>query len=197
MTDRSVEAALSAVAQEFDRRKQPFALVGGMAVSIRGEVRFTRDVDLAIQVSTDAETERLVHGLSSAGYTPIASVEQTTMRRLATVRLRSPSGVVVDLLAASSGIEAEVVARAESVIIEGVGAILVGRAEELLALKVLSMTPARLQDSIDAASLLAVNAALDVGAVRKLLGLIHARGFGREQDLDAKLDALLGDRPSR
>jgi hypothetical protein len=113
------------------------------------------------------------------------------MKRLATVRLRSPSAVVVDLLAASSGIEAEVVGRAELVTIEGAGTVPVARAEELLALKVLSMTEARPQDRIDAVNLLAVNPELDVEVVRELLALIDQRGYGRGQDLGAKLDALL------
>jgi hypothetical protein len=150
MTDASPERALARAVDDLGRRGQPFALVGGMGVSIRGEVRFTRDVDLAIAVATDEETERLVHSVVGDGYVAIASVEHATRKRLATVRLRSPSGVIVDLLAASSGIEAEVVARAQPVAIEGVGTLPVARAEELLALKVLSMTDARPQDRIDA-----------------------------------------------
>jgi hypothetical protein len=42
-------------------RGKRFALVGGLAVSVRAEVRFTRDVDLAVAVSSDAEAESLVH----------------------------------------------------------------------------------------------------------------------------------------
>jgi hypothetical protein len=34
-------------------------LVGGLAVSIRGEVRFTRDVDLAVSMS-EAELQRVI-----------------------------------------------------------------------------------------------------------------------------------------
>lgn len=194
MRDTSPEYALARAAEALVREHQPFALVGGMGVSIRGEVRFTRDVDLAIAVSNDAETERLVHGLSGSGYVAIASVEHEIRHRLATVRLRSPSGVVLDLLAASSGIEAEVVARAEPILIEGVGSVPVARAEELLALKVLSMTDARPQDRMDATSLVAVNPSIDVAAVRELLTQIKQRGYDRGQDLDAKLAALLAAR---
>lgn len=45
----------------------PFALVGGLAVSIRGEVRFTRDVDLALSLS-EREVEVLVRDLRAARY---------------------------------------------------------------------------------------------------------------------------------
>ena len=134
-----------------------------------------------------------VRDLGSAGYAVLAVVEQTERKRLATVRLRSPSGVVVDLLAASSGIEQEVTGRAQPVAIEGAGTVPVARAEELLALKVLSMSEARPQDRIDASSLLAANDLLDLGDVRDLLARITERGFHRQQDLAAKLDALLAN----
>ena len=191
MREASPEAALRQVADELRRRGRPFALVGGLGVSIRGEVRFTRDVDLAIVASTDAETEALVRELGGAGYVVIAIVEHDERKRLATVRLRSPSGIVVDLLAASSGIEREVVDRAEPIAIEGAGTIPVARAEDLLALKVLSATDARPQDRMDAVNLILVNTGLDVRAVRELLARVMERGFHRGQDLDAKLDALL------
>jgi predicted nucleotidyltransferase len=194
MNEESVERALARVAGELRRRGHAFALIGGLGVSIRGEVRFTRDVDLAVRVGSDAEMEGLVRDLSTAGYSPLAVIEQDDRSRLATVRLRSPGGVVVDLLAASSGIEEEVVSRATDVDIEGAGPIPVARAEELLALKVLSMTEKRPQDGLDAEALLAMNPGLDVAAVRDLLARIVARGFHRGQDLGTKLDALLARR---
>jgi hypothetical protein len=185
------EGALASAAAELVRRNQPFALVGGLAVSIRGEVRFTRDVDLAISVTGDAQTEALVRDLTTSGYSIVALVEHDQRKRLATVRLSSPDHVLVDLLAASSGIEQEIVERAGIVTIEGVGAIPVARAEELLAMKVLSMTELRPQDRIDAVNLLACNPAIDLEAVRELLARIVARGFHRGQDLAGKLAALL------
>jgi hypothetical protein len=191
MTDSSPERTLGRVAEDLARRGQRFALVGGMAVSIRSEVRFTRDVDLAVSIASDAATEELVRDLTTMGYLEIAIVEHTTRDRLATVRLRSPTSFVVDLLTASSGIEGEVVERAEPLFIEGAGTVPVARCEELLALKILSMTDAPPQDRMDARSLLASNPGLDLAAVRELLALITTRSFHRGQDLTAKLDGLV------
>jgi hypothetical protein len=191
MSNTSVERALAEAAAELARRNQPFALVGGLAVSIRGEVRFTRDVDLAITVSGDAQVEALVRSLEESGYRVVALVEHEARKRLATVRLRAPSGVVIDLLAASSGIEAEVVERAQPVVIEGAGTVPVARAEELLALKTLSMTDARPQDRMDARALLEVNPGLELEVVRDLLRRIAERGFDRGQDLLGKLGSVL------
>jgi predicted nucleotidyltransferase len=191
MSDPGPEAALADVARHLRQLDQPFALVGGLAVSLRAEVRFTRDIDLAIAVADDAEVERLVYDLRGDGYTAIALVEHQARKRLATVRLASPAGLIVDLLAASTGIEAEIVARAIPVAIEEVGEVPVARAEELLAMKVLSMTDRRLQDRIDAINLVLTNEALDLDAVRNNLERITERGFHRDQDLLAKLAGVL------
>ncbi len=187
------EAVLGDVANRLRDRGVPFALVGGLAVSIRSEVRFTRDVDLAVAVSSDAAMEVLVRGLAVVGYRSVAIVEHEVRKRLATARLESPSGVLVDLLAASCGIESEVVARAGRVAIEGAGEIPVARAEELVAMKVLSMTERRLQDRLDAINLLLTNPSLQLEDVREMLALITTRGYDRGQDLARKLDALIAD----
>ena len=118
------------------------------------------------------------------------AIEQA-LAAAAAVRLLSPRGVKIALLFASSGIENEVVSRALPVALPGAGPIPVARAEELLAMKVLSMTEQRLQDRLDARQLLAHNPRLDLEAVRQNLRTITDRGFSREQDLEKKLDSLL------
>lgn len=186
-----VERALSGTVADLTKAGKRFALVGGLAVSVRSEVRFTRDVDLAVSVADDAEAEGLVLALRNHGYTAVATVEHETRHRLSTVRLMSPPGVKVDLLFASSGLEAEVVERARDVRLGVAGNVPVAQAEELLALKVLSMTEERLQDRSDAQHLLLHNPHLDMERVRQNLHLISARGFDRGQDLAAKLSSVL------
>jgi nucleotidyltransferase AbiEii toxin of type IV toxin-antitoxin system len=188
-----IERAVAAIAADLLAAGRRFALVGGLAVSVRAEVRFTRDVDVAVAVDGDPDAERLVLALRERGYRPVASVEHETRSRLATARLLSPLGVKVDLLFASSGIEAETVARAERLELPSVGEIPVARAEELLALKVLSMTAARLQDRLDAQHLLRFNPGLDMDAVRENLAMIRERGFERGQVLEDKLAALVAE----
>ena len=187
----AVERALAAAARDLRASEKRFALVGGIAVSVRAEVRFTRDVDIAVAVTDDAEAEALVFDLRSRGYVPSASVEHDARGRLATIRLLSSVKIKVDLLFASSGIEGETVARATPLELPHVGTIPVARAEELLAMKVLSMTERRLQDRIDAQNLLLYNPALDLAAVRAALALVTERGYDRNQDLGNKLDDLL------
>jgi hypothetical protein len=77
------------------------------------------------------------------------------------------------------------------VALPSVGSVPIAGAEELLSLKVLSMTDERLQDGIDARNLLRVNRDLDLECVRGNLRLIGERGYARRQDLAAKLTTLL------
>jgi hypothetical protein len=185
------EEALAQIAGHLRRLKRPFALVGGLAVSVRAEVRFTRDVDLVVTVSGDADAEQLISELGIGGYRPLALVEHETQERLATVRLASPSGMVVDIITATCGIEEEIVARATPVNFGEIGEISVAIPEDLLAMKILSMTNTRLQDRLDASNIIATNTALDMGLVRSNLQLITERGFQRNQDLLGKLEELL------
>lgn len=190
MTEATIEEALSAAVASLRKRQRRFALVGGLAVSIRAEVRFTRDVDLAVAVVDDKDAEALVRELGADGFTVAATVEHDVKKRLSTVRL-VVRGVKVDLLFASCGIEPEIVSQASLVTVLSAGEIPVASAEDLLAMKILSMTDRRLQDRIDAEKLVRVGGALRLDDVRARLDLIKQRGFDRNQDLLAKLDLIL------
>ena len=182
-----LEAALRGIASELDRRGRAFAVVGGLAVSVRAEPRFTRDIDLALAVANDADAEALVRSLVASGYRVIASLEQEAVGRLATVRLQSPSegpaGVVVDMLFASSGVEPEIVRASEVLEVLPGLPVPVARVGDLLALKVLSNGPERPQDQIDIVALLRLADEAEMGRARQTAALIVERGFGRGRDL--------------
>ncbi len=196
----ALEAALRAIAAELERQRVPWALVGGLAVTARAEPRTTRDVDVAISVPDDAESERLVFQLSSSGWDVVATVEQGATGRLATVRLRPPlerrtHGVVVDLLFASSGIEPEVAGMAESLEILPGLVVPVATLGHLVALKVLARDDrTRPRDAEDLRALLTEAGPADVASARAALALVTARGFHRGKDLEAELERALADR---
>ena len=76
MTD--LEDALRRICRALDALAVRYALVGGLAVSIRAEPRLTRDADLAVAVRSDAEAEAVVGRLRSRGFAVDAIVEQET-----------------------------------------------------------------------------------------------------------------------
>jgi predicted nucleotidyltransferase len=191
----SLEAALRQMHADLTAANASFALVGGLAVSARTEPRFTRDADLAIAVASDAEAESLIRTLGARGHAVKAVVEQEAVGRLATVRLANsgkPQAPVIDLLFASSGIEPEVVADAESIELLPSLTIGVARTGHLIALKVLSRDDVRRpQDAGDLRALLRVASPVEVARARTALAMIAARGYHRGRDLMSEMDKAL------
>ncbi len=166
------------------------ALVGGLAVSVRSEPRFTRDVDLAVAVEHDPQAEQLVADLRARSWLVVETLEQETVGRLAAVRLsdRSSSGPVVDLLFASSGIEDAIVDRADELeVLPGV-MVKVATAADLVVLKLLAVADDRPQDEQDLRSLLPLLSPADVDAARQAARQVEARGYARGRDLVAALE---------
>lgn len=176
----------------------PFALVGGLAVSIRCEPRFTRDVDLAVAVADDAAAEALVSALVARAFTLHLSLEHDTLRRLAAVRLVPPGenaeGIVVDLLFASSGIEAEVCAAADVMEIGAGLPVPVATAGHLLVMKLLARSSDRPQDEIDGQALMRVLDATERARARTAAERIEQIGANRGKSLSQDLETLLGGR---
>lgn len=188
--NRLVET-LRGISQQLKRSDRAWALVGGLAVSVRTEPRFTRDVDVAVAVASDREAERLVGDLQSSGYRLFQVIEQDATGRLATARLLLPGAdeqdTVVDLLFASSGIEPEVVAAAEPIEVFPSIVAPIPRIGHLIALKLLSESEQRLKDRVDLQALLAFCDNTEVDLAREAARLITERGYHRGRDL---LDAL-------
>ncbi len=181
---RKVESALRCIAADLSELGRGFALVGGFAVSVRTEPRTTRDVDVAVDVRDDQDAEQVTFALAAKGYKIATAIEQVAVGRLATVRLEAPSGTLVDLLFASSGIEAEVVRDAEQIVVIRGLTLPVPTVGHLIALKVLSRDDqSRPQDRVDLAALLATATEADLHAARDALVLVEERGFGRGKQL--------------
>jgi len=197
MSDETrIERLLRRVRNDLAELRFDFALVGGFAVSARAEPRFTRDVDLAIAVTSDQQAEDLVSKLRLRGYEVLALVEQESVGRLAAARLFPPlkkePGVVLDLLFASSGIEPEIVSDADPIeILDGLE-IRVATIAHLIATKILARDDQRRpQDRADLLALLAEASDRDLAAARDAIALIVRRGFGRERDLEGEFREFL------
>lgn len=171
-----------------------FALVGGLAVGVRTEPRFTRDIDLVVAVDNDGEAEAVLLRLHSLGYTTFSTVEQRTTGRLATARVWSPDRedpVAIDLLFASSGIESEVCAAAEVIEITPGLSVPVALSAHLAVLKLLSVNPDRPRDLQDLVGLHQALGPSDLTIAAAATRLIMARGTNRGRDMPARLTAWI------
>jgi hypothetical protein len=189
-----LEDVLRAAVVDLTDLRLRWALVGGLAVSVRTEPRFTRDVDLVI--AGDQAAEQAVHALQRRGYRILALLEHEAAGRLATARLapkgEGEAGSVLDVLFASSGIELEVAEAAEPLEILPGLRVPVASVGHLLALKLLSRDDrTRPQDQVDVVKLLSVAQPPDLDAARSAVALIHSRGFQRGRDLARDLERLI------
>lgn len=193
---RRIETALRTAVQDLGGLGHGFAIVGGFAVSARAEPRTTKDVDFAVSVTGDHEAEQLAFELQNRGYQIEATVEQKATSRLATMRTLSPTGAVVDLLFASSGIEPEIVTAASPVeLLEGL-TVPVASLPHLIAIKVLARDDQRRpQDRIDLRALLQHATQTEVAEAKEALGLIVQRGTHRGRPLIREFEAVLTEFP--
>jgi hypothetical protein len=181
-----------------DRLGVRWALIGGLAVSVRAEPRTTRDIDVAIAVENDRQGESIVRDLRARGYryTPNGVLEQTKTGRLATVRLmsigpRDVPAINIDLMFASSGIEPEIVAaatRLQPLVATRMATMPIATRAHLIALKVLAGRP---QDVADAVALLSAASTDDLQQTREALDLISRRGYDRGKNLGLLFATLL------
>ena len=183
-------AAASDVLAILSRHQVRGCLVGGLAVSTRCDPRFTRDVDVAVAVDNDQRAEALVRSLTRDGMRVVGLVEQEAVGRMAMARLSTAEGLSVDILIASSGIEAEIVAEAETLeVVRGV-LLPVARTGHLIALKLLSVAPGRETDAADLRSLVAIADKTEWDRASSAVALIEQRGFARGRELKVALAEL-------
>ena len=173
-----------------------WAIVGGLAVSLRVEPRTTHDLDITVVVTGDREAESVVLDFQSRGYRFQWALDHPDNRRLMIVRLLARRTempeVDVDLMFASSGIEEEIVAASEMLeIVPGVAAPIASRAH-LMALKTLAGRP---KDVTDFATLAQYADERDLRDAREALERITRRGYSRGKDLQAEFTQLLEQAP--
>ena len=187
-------SALVRATDELTRLAKAHALVGGLAVSARVEPRLTRDADLAVALTDDAEAERLLNELRSRGYEISALVEQEATGRLATARLvprGDPDGLVTDLLFASSGIEHEIVSNADDLEIVPGLSLPVAAVGHLIALKLLARDDRRRPlDADDLRALSEIADDTDWALASTAVSQIIERGYHRDRDLARSLADL-------
>lgn len=94
-----LDAVCRAIGEAAEERHLGWALVGGFAVSVWTEPRFTKDVDLVVAVADDGQAESFVRDLVANGHSQTMVVEQEALGRLAQVRLElADGGQVADVL---------------------------------------------------------------------------------------------------
>jgi predicted nucleotidyltransferase len=143
-----VTALLAALTSELDRRGLRFMLIGGQAVLLHGQARFTADVDVTLDAGPAALGE-LRAACDALHLTPVApaseALEAFVQRTFVLPARHAATGMRVDFIFSTTMYEAEAVARAQRV---SVGGFLVpfATAEDLVIHKLFAARPRDLED---------------------------------------------------
>lgn len=142
----SLQQTLSDLVIVLQRHQIPFALIGGLAVSIRGEPRFTADVDVVIGVDLPSAI-RWLGVLQESTFRPLVSDAVELMRSVYLLPLRhTVTNVKVDVAIGVSGFERQIIARSTKVRVSDL-LVPVATAEDLILMKLLAARPRDIEDT--------------------------------------------------
>jgi hypothetical protein len=140
-----LKQTLSEIANFLEQCEVPFAVIGGIAVAVRGESRFTADVDLVLGIDLDQARELLAN-VEESPFRPLFTDAQEVLETSFLLPLRhKESGIKVDLAIGMSGFEQQVIARSTDVPIAS-RTIPVASAEDLIVMKLLAGRPRDIED---------------------------------------------------
>ena len=155
--------ALAAMTAAFEDARVPAAVVGGVAVSLLGRPRFTRDIDALVDLD-ETRWPDLVEAARRAGIVPrIEDALEFASRSRVLLLRHVPSQVDIDVILAGLPFERSAVAAAQ---LRSVGDLMVRlpRVEDLMIMKAVAQRP---QDLLDLAGLIAAHPEADLAMVRQ------------------------------
>ena len=181
--ERALRTTLTDALSLLGGRRIPAAVIGGLAVSLRGQPRMTVNVDLAVLADVE-QTLALVHDLEATRFLPLfAGVEEVVGRSFILPLRHRSTGVRVDLALGMSGFERQAVERATAVDLGGTPVPVVTPVD-LLVMEALAGRP---RDEDDMRSIIATQGeSLDWDAC---LDLARRLGAAIDVDIVSRLQA--------
>lgn len=191
-------AQLRCVAEDLQELRAPWALVGGLAVSVYCEPRTTRDIDVAVALSKKELEESIISSLKKRGYGSEQILMQMNPTHQMGVRLSVRGDyddkLPVDFLIASSGIEPEIVSASIPIQVFPNLLLPVACPGHLIAMKLLSQNNEdRIRDRLDLRELLLRASSEDALTAKRAVELIMKRGFSCGKNLSEEYDRAVHD----
>lgn len=143
--EKLLQVTLADAIDFLDAEHVSYALIGGLASSLRGEPRVTADVDLVIGSNVDGALQ-LIQSLEGSPFAPLfEGVEEVVSQAFILPLRHRTTAVKVDLSIGLSGFEKQLLGRSE--LFELVGRrVKLATAEDLLIMKLLAGRPRDHQD---------------------------------------------------
>ncbi|MEW5987875.1 MAG: DUF6036 family nucleotidyltransferase [Chloroflexota bacterium] len=136
-------SSLAAFQARLEAAGIPCVAVGGLAVSLWGEPRLTRDVDVKVLIGRE-ERQRLLNLLT--GYTSLHADPDAALRQNGYAFFLDPDGVRVDVMLAETSFDEAAIGRARLMEMQPGVVVRICSAEDLIIYKMVSL---RAQDRAD------------------------------------------------
>lgn len=144
--DDAIRRTLTDTARFLEEHSVSFAVIGGIAVSVRGEPRFTADVDAVVGLELTGALA-LLEATEGSPFTPLFPDAEDVVRTSLILPLRHrQTRIKVDLAIGLTGFERQLIGRAEETDIGNVR-VPIATAEDLLLMKVLASRPRDTEDA--------------------------------------------------
>jgi hypothetical protein len=159
----SLFGALAAVTAAFDDAGVPAVVVGGVAVSLLGRPRFTRDIDALVDLQ-ESRWPELIAAAERAGIVPrIEDALEFASRSRVLLLRHAPSQIDIDVILGGLPFERSAVEAAQPRSVGGV-TVRLPRVEDLMIMKAVAQRP---QDMLDLEGLIAAHPQADLTVVRQ------------------------------
>jgi predicted nucleotidyltransferase len=139
------EFILKKIARELKKRKIPYMVIGGQAVLLYGEPRFTRDIDITLGVDVDAFHE-LEAAAQKMGFKPAAdNPEKLAVQTNVFPVIDKKSGIRIDFIFSYSDYERTAIKRSKNFDLHGVKVKYISP-EDLIIHKLVAGRPRDIED---------------------------------------------------
>jgi hypothetical protein len=145
MNREPLEQTLADIADFLNLQGVPFAVIGGIAVAVRGESRFTADVDIVLGIDLE-QSLALLAAVRESPFRPLFSdVEEIVQASFLLPLRHQESGIKVDLAIGVTGFEQQMIARSTPVQLAD-RLVPIVSAEDLILMKLLASRPRDIAD---------------------------------------------------
>jgi len=162
---------LAQLARELKSLGFPYMVIGGQAVLIHGEPRFTRDIDVTLGTNPES-LPRLLKAILTIGWKPLPSDPVSFVQETLVLPCEDPkTGIRLDFIFGLTAYEMDAISRSIPIFFEGVP-VQVASMEDLVISKIIAGRPRDLEDVM---GILAKNPQLNKKMASEILA-----NFGRE-----------------
>ena len=139
------EKLLAEISKALERENIPYMIIGGQAVLLHGEPRFTRDIDVTLGVDTD-QTGRIVKIARELSLEPKEEMTEDFVKRNAVLSVEDhETKIVVDFIFSFLPYERQAIRRAKPVHI-GAAKVRFATAEDTIIHKLFAGRPRDIED---------------------------------------------------